>query len=256
MSRRGCLRLSRTLDHVGVFARSIDDIALIGETLMRFDDAPAGGDEDMRPAAPPPLRRVAAEAPPVEPKLALVKTPVWDQAEDAMKEAFAELAETLGDLVEPVELPALFAAAWPAHKTIMEADMAHNLRREFETGRETLSPAMQQAIERGRAVTAKDYLAALALVRDLEAEIAEIIDAYDAILTPAAPGPAPLGTATGSPAFSTLWTLAGVPALSLPLLADERGLPMGVQLVSKRGDDARLLRNARWLVGRLAEGSG
>jgi Asp-tRNA(Asn)/Glu-tRNA(Gln) amidotransferase A subunit family amidase len=251
VSRRNCLRLSRTLDHVGLFARTLDDIAILGEALMRFDQE----DEDMRPVAPPPLVRVLAEEPPVEPKLAFVKTPSWDQAEAVMKDALAELVEALGAKVEPVDLPGIFADAWAAHKTMMEADIAHNLRREFETGREKLSPAMQQCIERGRAVTAKDYLAAQALARGLEAEIDEIAFAYDAILTPAAAGPAPVGEATGNPAFCTLWTLTGVPAVSLPVLADENGLPMGVQLVARRGDDARLLRTARWLTGVLADES-
>ena len=248
ISRRNMLRLSRTLDHVGLFARTLEDLAILGEALMRYDP----DDEDMRPAAPPPLVRVLAEEPPAEPKLALVRTPIWDQAEDATKDAFDELAEALGAKAEPVELPEFFAEAWPAHKAIMEADMAHNLRREFERGREKLSPVMQETIERGRAVAAKDYLAAQDIARALAAEIGEIMFAYDAILTPAAAGPAPAGTATGSPAFSTLWTLAGVPALSLPLLADESGMPMGVQLVAARGDDARLLRTARWLISSLS----
>jgi Asp-tRNA(Asn)/Glu-tRNA(Gln) amidotransferase A subunit family amidase len=249
VSRRNMLRLSRKLDHVGLFARTLDDLALLGEALMRFDDE----DEDMRPAAPPPLCRVAAEAPPVEPKLAFVKTPIWDQAEPATKDAFAELVEALGDRVEPVELPTAFAGAWAAQKVIQEADCAHNLRREYEAGRDKLSPSLREAIERGRACTAREYLAALALVPALEAEIADVTFAYDAILTPAAAGPAPAGLgSTGSPAFCTLWTLLGTPAVTLPLLADGRGLPMGVQLVSRRGDDARLLRNARWLVNLLA----
>jgi Asp-tRNA(Asn)/Glu-tRNA(Gln) amidotransferase A subunit family amidase len=243
------LRLSRTLDHVGAFARTIEDLALIAEVLMRFDEE----DEDMRPAAPPPLRRIAAEEPPVEPKFAFVKTPVWDQAEEVTKEAFAELVETLGGSAEPVELPSLFARAWVAQKTIQEADCAHNLRREFEKGRDQLSPSLRESIERGRASTAKDYLEAQALIPALDAEIAELAFAYDAILTPAAAGPAPHGLgSTGSPAFCTLWTLIGTPAVTLPLLADERGLPMGVQLVARRGDDARLLRTARWLVSLLA----
>jgi Asp-tRNA(Asn)/Glu-tRNA(Gln) amidotransferase A subunit family amidase len=248
ISRRHCLRLSRTLDHVGLFARTLEDLAILGEALMRFDDE----DDDMRPAAPPPLSRVLAEAPPVEPKLAFVETPAWNQAEAVTKEACAELVEALGAKAEPVELPEVFAEAWPAQKTIMEADIAHNLRREFEQGREKLSPAMQQCIERGRAISAKDYLAALEVARLLAAEIEELAFAYDAILTPAAPGPAPVGTATGNPAFATLWTLTGVPAVSLPLLADASDLPMGVQLVARRGDDARLLRTARWLVSTLS----
>ncbi|MGH7006615.1 MAG: amidase family protein, partial [Alphaproteobacteria bacterium] len=98
-----------------------------------------------------------------------------------------------------------------------------------------------------------DYLAAMDLARAVEAEIADITFAYDAIVTPAAPGPAPLGlAATGNPAFCTLWTLAGTPAVTLPLFTDGGGMPMGVQLVSRRGDDARLLRNANWLSARIA----
>lgn len=249
ISRHRALLLSRTLDHVGIFARSLDDAALIGEVLMRFDEA----DPDMRPAAPPPLRRIAAEQPPVEPRLAFVKTPVWDQAEPVMQAALAELIEALGGRVETVDLPDAFAEAWPAQRTIMEADAAHNLRREYETGREKLTPSLREAIERGRAITAKDYLAALALIPALQAAMDEIMFAYDAVLTPAAAGPAPAGLGfTGSPAFCTLWTLLGTPAVTLPLLADARGLPMGVQLVAKRGDDARLLRNARWLETMLA----
>ncbi len=78
----------------------------------------------------------------------------------------------------------------------------------------------------------------------------EVFDRCDALLVPAAAGPAPRGLdATGDPAFCTLWTFAGMPAVTLPLLTAENGLPMGVQLVGRRGDDARLLRTARWLTG-------
>ncbi len=250
ISRHGALLLSRTLDHVGMFARSVIDLALIGEALMRFDE----DDPDMRASAPPPLRRVAAEEPPVAPKLAFVKTPAWREAEDELKDGFGELVEALGDHTAEVELPSLFERAWPAHKVIMEADMAHNLRREFERGRDRLSPVMQATLERGRSYSAADYLEAQAIVTALDREIEEIASAYDAIVTPAAPGPAPASLeTTGSPVFCTLWTLCGTPAVTLPLLANEAGLPIGVQLVARRGDDARLLRLARWLVGFLAE---
>ncbi len=78
-----------------------------------------------------------------------------------------------------------------------------------------------------------------------------IFDAHDAVLTPVPPGPAPLGLhSTRSPIFCTIWTLCGVPAISLPLLRDAAGLPVGVQLVGRRHDDGRLLRTARWLVRR------
>ncbi|MCW5774595.1 MAG: amidase, partial [Rhodospirillaceae bacterium] len=249
ISRHGALRLSRRLDHVGLFARKIEDLALLGEALMRFDER----DPDMRPMAPPPLLRIALEEPPVEPRLAFVATPAWDQAEPVLEAAFAELAEALEGVVDPVALPAGFAEAWPAHRAIMEADMAHNLRAVEARGDEGLSEVMRETLARGRAVSARDYLAALDLVPALVEELDELFAAYDAVLTPAAPGPAPLGReATGNPVFCTLWTLCGTPAVSVPLLSDENGLPIGVQLVGRPGDDARLLRLARWLGARLS----
>ena len=80
----------------------------------------------------------------------------------------------------------------------------------------------------------------------------QIFDRFDAILTASAPGAAPRGLeSTGDPAFCTLWTLCGMPAITLPLLTAQNDMPMGVQLVGKRGDDAPLLRTARWLVRAL-----
>ena len=82
-----------------------------------------------------------------------------------------------------------------------------------------------------------------------------MFDEYDAILTPAAPGEAPPVATTGNPVFCSMWTYLGTPAITLPVLQSERGLPIGVQLVGRRGNDARLLRTANWLVARLATGA-
>ncbi|MGH6919683.1 MAG: amidase family protein, partial [Geminicoccaceae bacterium] len=96
---------------------------------------------------------------------------------------------------------------------------------------------------------AVDYNRAVERVAGLNAALDELFRTYDAILTPAAPGEAPTGLAsTGSPVFCTTWTLCGVPAVTLPLLTGASGLPIGVQLVGEKGDDARLLRTARWLI--------
>ena len=101
-------------------------------------------------------------------------------------------------------------------------------------------------------MSAVDYLAALAQAPRYAASLVDVFDEYDAILSPAAPGVAPKGLgATGDPAFCTLWTLTGLPALSLPLLAGEGGLPLGVQLVGAPGRDARLLRTAGALIEML-----
>lgn len=115
---------------------------------------------------------------------------------------------------------------------------------------------MQGIIERGNATPVRDYIAALDWREVMNAALDEIFQRCDAILTPAAPGAAPAGLeSTGDPIFNGLWTLAGTPAVTLPLFATEAGLPMGVQLVGRRGDDARLLRTAAWLSSFVADGT-
>jgi aspartyl-tRNA(Asn)/glutamyl-tRNA(Gln) amidotransferase subunit A len=113
---------------------------------------------------------------------------------------------------------------------------------------------MQDAMDEGRRILARDYLAARDWPALLNDSLEAIFSRYDAILTPAAPGPAPEGLAsTGSAAFNSIWSFCGSPAVTLPLLRADNGLPMGVQLVGRRGDDGRLLRTARWLVDFLSE---
>ncbi|MGI9412321.1 MAG: amidase [Hyphomicrobiales bacterium] len=248
--RHGILQQSPHLDTVGVFARTVEDAALLADALVGFDPA----DPATCPAAHPRLGDIAGAEPPVTPSFALVRQPVWDQAEAATREAFSELKGFLGDACDDVELPAPFDRGHAIHRTIMTADFAKNLGRYYDAGEAQLSAQIRQAIEEGRTVLAADYNIALEWIEILNAGLDELFERYDAILTPAAPGEAPMGLdATGNPAFCTLWTLCGTPAVTLPLLQGENGLPVGVQLVAPRGDDGRLLRTARWLMKRVLE---
>lgn len=248
--RHGMFQLSRTLDHVGLFARSVEDIGLLLEALAAHDER----DPDSRPRARVPYRAVAAEEPPLAPMLAFVKTSLWERVDADAREAFGELIEHLGDRVEELELVTPTDEVLEWQRAIGGAEIAINLRREWEKGRDKLSPALRARIEQGREVRALDYLSALARVPELEASLTELFEQrYDAILTPAALGTAPKGLeSTGDPAFCALWTLCGMPALNVPLMQGANGLPLGVQLVGARDRDARLLRTARWLVTYLA----
>ena len=148
-----------------------------------------------------------------------------------------------------VELGASFEHAIPMHRIVMEVDMAHNLHRDYVTGADQLSLQLRELLERGRSHPAIDYVRAVAAREALNANLDGIFDEYDAILTPAAPGPAPRGLGTtGNPVFCTIWTYLGTPAVTLPLMQSEDGLPLGVQLIARRGNDARLLRTASWLA--------
>jgi Asp-tRNA(Asn)/Glu-tRNA(Gln) amidotransferase A subunit family amidase len=248
--RTGILQLSRALDHVGVFARSLDDVALLAEQLTGYDP----GDPDTRPRARIPLRRVCAEEPPIEPMLAFIKTPYWDRMTADARQAYEELVAALGDRVEEVELFPSASEAWGWHKTIMEADMAASFQPEWDRGRDKFSRQLRELMERGREVRLVDYQRALNRVPTIVESFDELfMERYDALLTPAAPGSAPKGLgSTGDPVFCSLWTLCGMPAVTLPLIRDTAGLPIGVQLVGRKNFDARLLRTARWLVGKTA----
>jgi Asp-tRNA(Asn)/Glu-tRNA(Gln) amidotransferase A subunit family amidase len=247
--RHGMLQLSRTLDDVGIFARSVEDLALALEQLVGYDER----DPDTRPRPRVRYGAVAAEEPPIPPMLAFVKTSLWDRVDADAREAFAELVDHLGDRVEEVELLAASDETLEWHRLISEAEIAVNLRREWDRGRDRLSAALRARIERGRDVRAMDYLAAVARIPDLNVSLGELFEQrYDAILTPAAFGTAPVGLeATGDPALCALWTLCGMPALSLPIMQGANGLPLGVQVVGPRHGDARLLRTARWLVAQV-----
>ena len=248
--RTGMFQLSRSLDHVGLFARTLEDLALGLEQVAGYDE----GDPDSRPRPRVPYRAIAAEEPPLPPLLAFVKTPRWSQVAPDAREAFGELVETLGDRAEEVELYEGEAIDWA--RTITDAEVAVNLAREWETGRDRLSASLRTRIERGREVLAREYLQALAEVPSLVAGYTELFEQrYDAILTPAAPGTAPKGLeSTGDPMFNSVWTLCGMPAVTVPLMRGANGLPLGVQLVGPRHGDGRLLRTARWLVARLSAG--
>jgi len=249
--RTGALMLSRTLDHVGVMARTVEDVALMAECMAGFD----AEDPDTRPIARPPLASIAVSEPPLPPRFAFVKTPAWPHADAVTRAAFAELTDMLGEAADEVEMGASFEGAIDLHKVVMEAEMAHNFHRDYEQGRDKLSAPLCKLIERGRGTLAVDYQAAVARVSSFNEAIDSVFDEYDAILTPAAPGEAPPGLgSTGNPVFCTIWTYLGTPAITLPLLRSEAGLPLGVQLVGRRGGDARLLRTAHWLVNTLTKG--
>ena len=244
--RQGIMKLSRTLDQVGVFARTLEDVALLAEQLTGHDER----DPDTRPRARIAFVQTAAMEPPLEPRVAFVKTPHWESAQQDTRAALEELAATLGAQCEEYTLPDSLREAWEWHGTIMQAEMALNLDLEWEKGRERLSEPLRALLERGRATPALDYQKAMARVARLNQGFEELFQNYDAVLTPSAPGTAPGLETTGDPVFCALWTLCGMPAINLPLASGANGLPLGVQLVGQRGADARLLRTARWLVSR------
>lgn len=245
--RSGVLAQAAPLDTIGVFARTIEDAALLVDAIAGHDPE----DPDSRHEAPPSLLDAARAEPLATARLAFVKTPAWDIAEEATRKSFAGLVEALGKACEEVALPPLFDEAADAARTVQLVGIARHYRRYQEKGADQLSDSMRASIRDGLKIAAVDYLTALDVQRSLVAELEPIFKDYDAIVAPAAPGEAPSIDSTGNPVFNALWTLCGVPAITLPLLQGPNGLPVGVQLVGRCGEDARLLQTARWLARAL-----
>ena len=245
--RTGVLMQSPTLDTVGVFARTPADAAMVAQVLMGHD----AGDAATTPAPVPDLHGVATSEPPVKPVFAFVKPPGWDDADPQLHAAVAELIEALGDQVFEVPLPQAFDEAAAIRERINFAEMARYYYR-YAKEMDALGPRTQEALTKGNVILARDYLAALDWPDVLYAGLGEIFERCDAILCPAATGPAPEGLEfTGNSIFNGLWTLTGVPAITVPAFTAENGLPMGVQMVAARGQDARLLRTAHWFANWL-----
>lgn len=230
----GILEEAPAFDTVGIFARSLEDLAAVAQVLAK------GGGK--APALPDFVQ--SAREPLPEARFAFVKTPAWPSAEDNTKTAFLELAAALGTACEELALPPEFDRAAALHRTIMLAEIALNLGRYYDRGKDRLSAVIREAIEGGRAISAVDYAGAIRERERLYRRLEDLAAPYDAILTPSSTGPAPLGfETTGNPIFSTLWTFLGVPALNLPLLTVS-GMPLGVQLTRLRFEERRLFLTA------------
>lgn len=249
IARTGILAQSPSLDTVGVFARSVGGAALLAEVL--FGDDPA--DPATSPSAPPRLFATAMSPVPVRPTFAAItQMPGGVMAADDMLAAMAELTAHLGEYSFPLVLPPLFDEAATIRERINFAEMAKCYYSYERRGRDQLADVTLAAIDAGKAILARDYISALDWPKLLNAALDEIFDRCDAIICPATPSAAPLGLEnTGSAIYNGLWTLCGLPVVTLPLFEDSAGLPMGLQMVGRRGNDARLLRSAQWLMNEI-----
>ena len=248
VSRRGVLMQSHTLDTIGVLTRSVEDAALLVDAMSAHDpDDPAS-----YPRSQPNLHGLATSTAPAPPVLAFVKTPAWADANPHLHEAYAELAAALPGVVEEIDVP-LLADVIEWQRLVQLAENAAYYGPLLDAHAEQLSPSLSKRLKEGSDVPVRKYLEAVAARDEAYERVARLFGRYSAILTPAAPGPAPKleEGITGSPIFNGLWTYLGMPAISLPLLEAD-GLPLGVQLVGPRRDDGRLLRTARWLETQLA----
>ncbi len=232
----GILPLQPLFDTLGYMARSIGDLqAMFGLCA----ELPAAVSWDHR-------RR---------PRIALCRTHQWEHAEADSRfvlEAVAAQLEGVGCELEEWSLPERYADLVRVHRAVLYHGIAKSLDDDYRIAGSRMSDSLQAIIEEGLALPAEAYEKLREVVAESRAAINGEFGAFDAILCPSAPGEAPVGTATGNPIFQVAWTLLGVPCLNLPLGSGPSGLPVGVQLVGRRHEDAELLSLAASLVERVS----
>ncbi len=237
INRAGVKPLAESFDTVGLFARSVADVALVTAVLA--------GDETARH----PLE-------PVRPaRIGVCRTPSWPRAEPATRKVLEASADRLGRAgvrIEDVALPAAFDGFNEAHSAILRFEAFRALAHERRVHADRLAPDTLEELETGSRIQRRDYLAAKARIAECRRLAAQVFDGADLLLAPSAPGEAPRGLeSTGDATFNRLWTGLLVPCLNLPAGTGPNGLPVGVQTVGARNDDARLLAWSAWIEARL-----
>ncbi len=250
VSRRGVFPVSWTLDTVGWMTRTVTDTAVVMDVLSGHDQTDSAS---VRPRQSG-FAAGLAEAPNA-PRLGIISGDIERTTSTEMQAHMFELIELLrqgGNWVELFDLPISYLHIRDANLAIQSTEAAEVHRRDFAERPDDYSPQARAKIETGNLIPATAYVQAQRLRRQFRRDIDESMTTLDALIMPAAAGPAPKDlTTTGDTTFYSPWTTAGLPAITIPTGISQNGMPIGVQLVGRGHDDSGLLRAARWVEERV-----
>ena len=249
VSRTGVFRTSRSLDHVGGFANSIADVSLLIDVLGCYDQS----DPDSVAHPRPKLLDGAQDETAIEPNIAWFDFSLHNQLDTDARTGFDQLIDALGPRVKRLSNVPQVENLTNVHKTVYDYELAQNINEIATTHGHLLSREMHAAIQRSTEIRRDQYEDAIALKEKANAFFQGHFGEFDVILAPSAIGEAlPLSEgSTGDSVFCKIWTLAGLPAISLPLLVGDNNLPIGVQLIGAAGKDNHLMRTASWVQNAL-----
>ena len=246
ISRNGVLRTSYSLDHIGMFGRSVEDVAMLAKVLIKKDKY----DTATIHYSTENILSETKKGPLFDPKFIFYKTDHWKIIDKKSRESFEYFIKSFKKNIEIFDTPSYFKDIHKYHKIIHETDLANNFSVYFKKYKKKLSKFMQDAINNGNKYSAKEYAEAIDFIKRSYESYQEVFEDYHGVLTPSSPGVAPKGLkSTGTAEFNKVWSYLGTPCISLPLLEGENNLPLGVQLVGNKYDDHRFLGVAKWLEG-------
>ena len=244
ISRNGVLRTSNTLDHIGMFGRTVEDVALLAKVLIKKDNY----DPATVYYSAENILSETKKGPLFEPKFIFYKTDHWKIIDKKSRESFEYFIKSFKKNIEIFDTPSYFKDIHKYHQIIHETDLANNFSIYYQKFKKKLSKYMQDAISNGNKYTAKEYAEAIDFMKRSYESYEEVFEDYHGVLSPSSPGVAPKGLkSTGTAEFNKVWSYLGTPCISLPLLEGENNLPLGVQLIGNKYDDHRFLGVANWL---------
>lgn len=250
ISCRGVLPLAWSLDHVGIFSRSVADAALVLRVLAGYD--PGDPLSSREPAADYIGALSGGDRPP---RLGLPRQFFLERASPevaAHLEAVAQAFARAGAVVKEARLPPSFQGLHEAGTRVMQVEGATFHAPRFAAHAQHYRPNIRGLIEAGLKVSGTEYVEALQHCRRFRAEMLPLLESHDALLMPVAGAPAPKGLgSTGDPTFCAPWSFSGLPAIALPSGLSGEGLPLAIQLVAGPFEEPRLLAVARWCEATL-----
>lgn len=242
ISRRNVLPFAWSFDTMGVLARSVRDAALLLQSLAGYDPRDDGSVDE-----PVPDYRAAADHPRA-PRLGLLREYVERSQPDVRAHALAtaERLQRAGAVVEEVAFPGDLDLALACHHVIQSCEASELHARWHQEQPDAFRPRLRAAIEAGRLVPAPAYVRAQRWRRQLRLRVDELLQGFDALLLPTASHVAPDLSTTGDTSFQAIWTMLGLPAITLPSGLNAERLPFGTQLVGRAWDESTLLSAASW----------
>jgi Asp-tRNA(Asn)/Glu-tRNA(Gln) amidotransferase A subunit family amidase len=245
--RTGVHPLSPSLDHVGFFARRVDDVALALSLLAGASDSDSHG----RPLPGFQVDIDRGLEPLEKPRLGIVRFGKWSRVEAEQQRAFDATVASLRDAgaaLEELELSELDRVNWSTINTILACEGAAIFADLVARYPASTSDHLKSLVEAGKKHSAIDYLSAKAMQEARKNAFAGEMSGYDALLTLPAFGEAPRGLHyTGDAEYCAPWTFLGVPAATLPIGFGRNKVPLGLQIVGGYRDDLRMLRAAKWV---------
>ena len=185
------------------------------------------------------------------PRIGICQSPTWDVAAPETHALLARVTEALGRAgasIIPRELPLQFNALIDAHPVIMNSESGRALGWELANHPDQISDGLRERLGWGLGQPQSALENAYAVFASCQRAFPDAIDGLDVLVTPSAPGEAPNGLEwTGDPAFNFIWTSLHVPCVTVPAGTGPNGLPLGIQIVGRQGDDRAVLAWARWV---------